>query len=223
MKAFFSWSGGKDSMLALHRALDQGYEVCALLTLFDESGERSRSHGLSPALLQAQAQALGIPLVTARTTSQSYEAVMQEQLRRFKAQGIDYGLFGDIDLQAHRDWEEKVCAQAGLEARLPLWGEDRLALVQEFLGLGYKAQVVCVNGQYLDASFCGRPFDQAFIDRLPAGVDACGENGEFHTAVLNGPRFRRALAAHVVAQHELNLPPTQGGGRYYTAELALEA
>lgn len=221
MKAFFSWSGGKDSMLALHRALEAGYEVAALLTMFDESGDRSRSHGLPPNVLQAQADALGIPLVTARASWQDYEAVMIRQLKAFAAEGISVGLFGDIDLQAHRDWEEKVCAEAGLRAELPLWGEERLALVQEFLALGYEARVVCINGRDLDRSFCGRWFDPAFVRDLPPGVDACGENGEFHTAVIAGPNFRQRVETDIAAIHELRLPEAQGGALYYTAELLL--
>ncbi|HET6599427.1 MAG TPA: adenosine nucleotide hydrolase, partial [Burkholderiaceae bacterium] len=181
MNAFFSWSGGKDSMLALHRALAQGYRVQALLAMFDESGQRSRSHALSPALMQAQADALGLPLVVGRAGWADYEAVFIEQLRAFARQGVKTGLFGDIDLQSHRDWEERVCAHARLRAVLPLWQEPRRALVDELLALGYRARVVCVDARWLDASFCGREFDAAFLADLPAGVDACGENGEFHT------------------------------------------
>src|SRR4051812_44294785 len=124
-------------MLALHRALDAGEDVQALLAMFDETGERSRSHALPPQLMQAQADALGIPLVMRRASWQSYEAVFMEQLRAFASQGFTRGLFGDIDLQAHRDWEEKVCAAAGIQAVLPLWQAPRRALVDELLGLAY--------------------------------------------------------------------------------------
>lgn len=107
MRAFFSWSGGKDSMFALHRALDAGFRVEALLAMFDETGERSRSHAIPAALMQAQADALGIPLVMRSASWADYEAVFTEQLREFASRGVTHGLFGDIDLQAHRDWEEK--------------------------------------------------------------------------------------------------------------------
>ncbi|HEX6364022.1 MAG TPA: diphthine--ammonia ligase [Albitalea sp.] len=218
MKAFFSWSGGKDSMLALHRALDAGDDVQALLAMFDESGERSRSHAIPPHLMQAQADALGLPLVMRRATWQTYEAEFTEQLRAFAAQGIARGLFGDIDLQPHRDWEEKVCAAAGLEAVLPLWQEPRRALVDELLGLGYRARVVCVDARFLDASFCGRVFDERFLADLPDGVDACGENGEFHTFVFDGPRFARPVPHAVVRVHELT-PAAPAPGHFFVAEL----
>jgi uncharacterized protein (TIGR00290 family) len=218
VKSFFSWSGGKDSMLALHRALDAGDDVQALLAMFDETGERSRSHALPPHLLQAQADALGIPLVMCRATWQGYEAVFTEQLRAFAAQGITRGLFGDIDLQPHRDWEEKVCASAGLEAVLPLWQAPRRALVDELLALGYRARIVTVDARFLDASFCGREFDARFIADLPGSVDACGENGEFHTFVFDGPRFAHPVAHAVTRVHELK-PAAPAPGHYFVAEL----
>jgi hypothetical protein len=156
--------------------------------MFDESGERSRSHALPPRLMQAQAEALGIPLVMRQASWTDYEAVFTDQLQRFAAEGITHGLFGDIDLQAHRDWEEKVCGAAGIVAALPLWQEPRRALVDELFSLGYRSRVVCVDARFLDAGFCGREFNASSIADLPAGVDACGENGEFHTFVFDSPR-----------------------------------
>ena len=205
-------------MLALHRALDAGYRVEALLAMFDEDGLRSRSHGLPPALMQAQADALGIPLVVRRASWRDYEAVFTEQLKAFAAQGLTHALFGDIDLQAHRDWEEKVCTAAGLTAVLPLWQQDRLGLAHELLRLGYRTRVVCVDARWLDASFCAREYDQAFIDSLPPSVDACGENGEFHSFVFDGPRFREPVPHGVAAVHELKMS-TPAAGHYFVAEL----
>ena len=115
-RAFCSWSGGKDSMLALHRALDAGFAVEALLAMFDEGGERSRSHAIPPGLMRAQAAALGLPLVMRRAGWSDYEAVFVDQLRQFAAAGLTHGVFGDIDLQPHRDWEERVCASVGQRA-----------------------------------------------------------------------------------------------------------
>lgn len=217
-RAFFSWSGGKDSMLALHRALAAGWRVEALLAMFDEDGERSRSHAIPPHLMQAQAEALGIPLVIGRAGWVDYEAVFAAQMRRFAAQGITHGLFGDIDLQPHRDWEEKVCAAAGLTAALPLWQQPRRALVDELLALGYRARVVCVDARFLDAGFCGREFDGAFLADLPPHVDACGENGEFHTFVFDGPRFVRPVAHERVQVHEIR-QSAPALGHHFVAEL----
>jgi len=206
-------------MLALHRALDAGFSVEALLAMFDDSGERSRSHALPPALMQAQADALGIPLVMRRASWADYEAVFVSQLRQFAAQGLTHGLFGDIDLQPHRDWEERVCAATGLQAALPLWQQPRLSLVNELLALGYRARVVCVDARWLDASFCGREFDAQFLADLPPEVDACGENGEFHTFVFDGPRFRQPVAHALCAVHELQ-PLAPAPGHYFVAQLA---
>jgi uncharacterized protein (TIGR00290 family) len=218
-RAFFSWSGGKDSMVALHRALDAGVQVEALLAMYDETGERSRSHAISRELMAAQAAALGIPLVMRSASWRDYEAVFVDQLRQFAAQGLTHGVFGDIDLQSHRDWEEKVCASAGISALLPLWQQDRRALAQQVIDLGFRARVVCVDARWLDASFCGAEYDEAFLARLPAGVDACGENGEFHTFVFDGPRFVQPVAHRVAAVHELRFE-APAPGHYFSAELA---
>lgn len=207
-KAFCSWSGGKDSCLALHRALQNGFDVQILLTMFDETEDRSRSHAVPKNLIQAQADALGIELVTARASWQNYEKVFIETLGKFQKQNITHGIFGDIDLQDHRDWEEKICAAAEIEAVLPLWLENRRQMVDEFLVEGFKAVVVCVNENFLDASFCGRIFDQRFVDDLPESVDVCGENGEFHTFVYDGSLFANPVKYEVaeIYRHELEFP-----------------
>ncbi len=207
-KAFCSWSGGKDSCLALNRARRNGYDVQFLLTMFDEAEDRSRSHAVPLKLIEAQADALGIKLVTARASWQNYEKVFIETLGEFQKQNVTHGIFGDIDLQAHRDWEEKVCAAAEIEAVLPLWNENRRAMVDEFLTEDFKAVVVCVNENYLDASFCGRIFDENFVNDLPATVDVCGENGEFHTFVFDGKLFANPVNYKIaeIYRHELEFP-----------------
>jgi uncharacterized protein (TIGR00290 family) len=207
-KAFCSWSGGKDSCLALNRAWQNSFDVKYLLTMFDETADRSRSHAVPHALIQAQADALGIELLTARASWINYEQVFIETLNNFQKQNITHGIFGDINLQAHRDWEEKVCAAANIEAVLPLWLENRRKMVDEFLAEGYKAVVVCVNENFLDVSFCGRIFDESFVNDLPESVDACGENGEFHTFVFDGVTFRNPVRYEIaeVYRHELAFP-----------------
>ena len=210
-KAFCSWSGGKDSCLALNRALQSGYDVEFLLTMFDESGTRSRSHAVPRKLIEAQAAALGIKLITANASWQNYEQVFIKQLKKFQARKITHGIFGDIDLQDHRDWEEKVCDAANIEAVLPLWLEDRYKMVKEFWAAGFKSVVVCVNEKFLDAEFCGRVFDEKFVADLPATVDACGENGEFHTFVFDGKIFKTPVKYEIEKIYQVVTEFPSGG------------
>lgn len=217
--ALISWSGGKDSCLALWRARNAGIRVPLLITAMDEDGRKSRSHGVPPELLEAQAASLGARLQRYHASWASYEEQFISMLRAAKDEGIAHALFGDIDLQPHRDWEEKVCAAAGLTAHLPLWGEARRALVDEFLAAGFKAIVVCINGQHLPREFCGREFDAAFLADLPPGVDACGENGEFHTFVYDGPAFSAPVALRRTQVLQYDAPADLGGATYYFQEL----
>ena len=152
-KAFCSWSGGKDSCLALKRALANGFEVTHLVTMFDETGTRSRSHAVSLEVMRAQAESLELQLVTPIASWQDYEKVFIETLKDLKKQGCDNGIFGDIDLEPHRDWEEKVCTAADIKAVLPLWNENRLAMVNEFLDEGFQSVVICINEKFMDKSF----------------------------------------------------------------------
>jgi uncharacterized protein (TIGR00290 family) len=217
--ACFSWSGGKDSMLALWRAHQSGYNTRVLLSMLDESGEKNRSHAVPLHLLEGQAAALGAKLMTRSASWTDYEREFVAALSDIKAEGITTALFGDIDLQAHRDWEEKICAQAGMDAVLPLWNIDRREAVSEFLKLGYQAVVICVNHRWLDGSFCGRFFDEAFLQDLPPEVDWCGENGEFHTFVFNGPLFKAPVAYEIQEIYEYQLPPDFGSATFSYARL----
>jgi uncharacterized protein (TIGR00290 family) len=210
-----SWSGGKDSCLAMWRARQSGMMIRRLITAMDESGASSRSHGIPPQLLQAQADALGAELHFYQTSWKTYEEKFIAMLRAARTDGITHAVFGDIDLLPHREWEEKVCAQAEIVPCLPLWDEQRRKLVDEFLSLGFKAVVVCVNGDYLGEEFCGREFDQAFLADLPASVDACGENGEFHTFVYDGPAFAKPVAFARGEKQRYQSPAELGTASYY--------
>ncbi|MDQ3713189.1 MAG: diphthine--ammonia ligase [Acidobacteriota bacterium] len=222
MKAFCSWSGGKDSCLALNRAARNGYEITHLLTMFDETGERSRSHSISREMMRAQAAAIGLELVLPSASWQNYESVFVEELKRFKSQNIEAAIFGDIDLQAHRDWEEKVCEAAKIEAVLPLWNENRLDLVNEFIGEGFRSVVICVNEKFLPKEFCGRIFDEQFVRDLPEGVDACGENGEFHTFVFDGELFKDPVPYKIdEIYHHAPVFPSGDAASFYYAKLIL--
>jgi diphthine-ammonia ligase len=188
-----SWSAGKDSWLALMRVREQGLAVTTFVTLCDADGT-SKSHALPPELIEAQVRALGGTPVVVRVRPGEYAASFDAMLRELAATGHTHMVFGDIDLQAHRDWLAPACERAGLVPLFPLWGESRAALARELVTRGVQARVVCVDTRWLDASFCGAPYDATFLERLPAGVCPCGEEGEFHTFVTGGPGFAAPLA-----------------------------
>lgn len=191
---FCSWSGGKDSCLSLYRALTAGNQCASLFTMIDENGRYSRSHGLTPEALEAQAQSIGIPLRTSTASWGSYENKFKEQAMSFNREGILHGVFGDIDLEAHREWVKRVCSESGIRAHLPLWKGDRRELVEEFIDAGFKAIIVVVNTSKMPQRFLGHTMDKKLIMELESiGVDVCGENGEFHTFVYDGPLFKKEL------------------------------
>jgi len=191
-KAAISWSAGKDSCLALLRAREQGLHVETFVTMCDEDGT-SKSHALPPALIEAQVAALGGRWRPMRVPPGQYAAVFAAALAALRDEGHTQMVFGDIDLQAHRDWLEPACARAGLEAVFPLWGGSRAALAEEIIERGIRARLVCVDTRWLDAFFAGADYDRALLARLPAGVCPCGEDGEFHSFVWDAPGFAAPL------------------------------
>jgi len=221
MAAAVSWSGGKDCCLALHRARASGLDVRILLAMFDETGARTRSHAVPHEVMRAQAEALGLEQVAPRASWADYEPTFIDTLTDLRGRGITDVVFGDIDLAPHREWEEKVCAAAGVTPHLPLWEEDRRSLADEVLGLGYRAIVVCTDDRWLDASWCGRAYDLALIGSLPDGVDPCGENGEFHTFVTDGPLFRTPVRVRVETVDSRSIAFGQQSYTYHFARLAL--
>ena len=157
-------------------------------------GVRSRSHGLSVDLLKKQAESLNIEMTTANTTWDNYENNFISLLKNLKKEGIDYGVFGDIDLQEHRNWVEKVCHKVNMEARLPLWKMDRREVLNIFIDLGFKAEIIVVREEMLDKNYLGRELSFELLEELEEeGVDVCGENGEYHTVVLDGPIFSKKI------------------------------
>lgn len=201
-----SWSAGKDSWLALTRVREQGLRVDTFVTMCDEDGT-SKSHALPPALVEAQARALGGTPLLVRVPPGEYAARFDATLRALAASGHTHMVFGDIDLQAHRDWLAPACERAGLVPLFPLWGESRAALARELVTRGVQARVVCVDTRWLDASFCGAPYDAAFLARLPAGTCPCGEDGEFHTVVTAGPGFAAPLRVVLGEQRRVASQP----------------
>jgi uncharacterized protein (TIGR00290 family) len=188
-RAAVSWSGGKDSYLALHRTRSS-YDVVALITMFDEAGSRSRSHGLRPQILDAQADRLGLPICMGRGSWATYEAGYLAALAEARALGISHVIFGDIMYESNCEFPERVCAASGLTAVEPLWGEPTDRLYREFVLTGADARIVTVREGVLDASWLGRRLTLNLLaDLQAAGADACGEHGEYHTVVVDAPAF----------------------------------
>jgi diphthine-ammonia ligase len=194
-----SWSGGKDSCFALMRAIETEYIPAVLLNVLNEEGKISRSHGIPSAILEAQAEAAGLPIHLISSSWQDYEKNFTGALSQLKQQyNLSHAVFGDIDLQPHRDWEEKVCGNAGLTAILPLWQQDRKELVMQMLNSNIETMIVSCN-TVMGERFLGKIITPALVDELESvGVDVCGENGEFHTLVLNCPLFSKAISVEVV-------------------------
>ena len=217
-----SWSAGKDSWLALLRAREQGLAIDTFVTMCDEDGA-SKSHALPPDLVEAQVRALGGTPVGVRVPPGEYAARFDACLRDLVATGHTHMIFGDIDLQPHRDWLAPACERAGLVAMFPLWGESRGALARELVSRGVQARVVCVDTRHLDASFCGSTYDEAFLARLPAGVCPCGEDGEFHTFVTGGPGFAAPLNVVDGLQRRVASRPPFAPTEFVFQSLALAA
>lgn len=197
-KALFNWSSGKDSALALYKILQEDqYEVATLLTSINQEFQRISMHGVPISLLEQQASALGIPLVKMELpkepSMEEYQEIMNKTMTEIKSQGITHSIFGDIFLEDLRKYREDQLNTIGMQAVFPLWKQNTSDLIREFLDLGFKTIVTCVNGTYLDKSFAGRIIDEKFLDDLPENVDPCGENGEFHTFTFDGPIFKNLV------------------------------
>lgn len=196
-----SWSGGKDCCLALHRLVQRGLQPAALVTMFTEDCRRTRSHGLLREVIEAQANAIGCPLISANATWAGYEAGLVTCLERVKALGIPAVVFGDIDLEDHRLWEERVCSLVGLTPLLPLWQAERMQLLEEWWSAGFSATIVAVRQNVLTRDLLGRTLDRDAIASIIAqGADACGEKGEYHTLAVSGPLFNKRVAIRLREQ-----------------------
>ena len=194
MHFVMSYSGGKDSALALWRLKCQGHQPVALLATYNPEQERSWFHGIPLAILEETAAAMSLPLLPCPCPPADYNASFGRALARAKALGAEACAFGDIDIPDHRQWDEERCAAAGLSCLLPLWGEGRAALAREGVEAGLRAVIKLVRLDCLDVSFLGRTLDEATLAAIAAtGVDICGENGEYHTLVTGGPLFRHPL------------------------------
>lgn len=197
-RVVLSWSSGKDSAWSLEvLRKTPGLEVVALLTTVNETHDRVAMHAVRRELLEAQAAAVGVPLWVADIpypcSNELYAAAMQRVVDRAVAEGVQVMAFGDLFLQDIREYRETQLAGTGLEPLFPLWGRDTTELAREMLASGLSAHVACIDPKKLPLDAVGRPWDQAFLDDLPEGVDPCGEHGEFHTFVHDGPMFERPV------------------------------
>jgi len=197
-KAIFNWSSGKDSALALYKTLKEDqFEVTTLLTSINQEFQRISMHGVHVSLLEKQAESLGFPLIKMELpkepTMEEYREIVNKTMNEIKSQGITHSIFGDIFLEDLRKYREDQLKSIGMKGVFPLWKIDTSQLINEFLDLGFKTIVTCVNETYLDKSFAGRIIDQDFIKDLPKNVDPCGENGEFHTFTFDGPIFKNPV------------------------------
>jgi len=193
-----SWSGGKDSCLALYEIQKAStIRVEALITTVTRDFDRISMHGVRRVLLERQAESLGLPLqqvfITKGAANDEYERSMGETFAPYQRRGIDVVVFGDLFLQDIRTYREQLLARFNMTGSFPVWGRDTTQFIREFIGLGFKAIIVCVDPKQLDQSFCGRLIDEGFLADLPRGADPCGENGEFHTFVFDGPNFRKPV------------------------------
>jgi uncharacterized protein (TIGR00290 family) len=195
LKALFNWSGGKDSSLCLYHVLQQKeYEISCLLTSVNEHYGRVSMHGVRAELLEKQAESIGLPLqklmLPEMPTMEVYDETLKKMMLSMKERGIEHSIFGDIFLEDLRTYREDQLAKVGMKGVFPLWRKDTTYLLEEFIDLGFKAILVCVNEKYLDKSFAGRLIDKDFLKDLPNGVDPCGEYGEYHTFVYDGPIYK---------------------------------
>jgi uncharacterized protein (TIGR00290 family) len=200
-----SWSGGKDSALALHQLrADPRYEVVALMTSVSEEFRRISHHGVREELLEAQAQAVGVPLTkiylpssnTVPCTNEVYEEIMGRVMKDFKSRGVYTVGFGDLFLEDLRAWREKNLAGEGMNGVFPIWKRDTRQLARQIIAMGFKSILSCVEGK-VGPGFAGRAYDERLLEDLPTEVDPCGEYGEFHSFVYDGPCFLRPVAVEV--------------------------
>lgn len=198
-RAFLNWSGGKDAAFALFQVLN-GKEITVerLLTTVGETNDRVAMHAVRRELIQAQADSIGIPLdllyLPENPGMDTYEERMMQQMGLYRVEGLSCSIFGDINLLDLRRYREDQLKKAGMEALFPLWGKPTGIQAKDFIEAGFKAIVVSVNASLMDTSFAGAEFDRSFLECLPPAVDPCGENGEFHTFVYDGPIFHTPVA-----------------------------
>ncbi|WP_250674530.1 diphthine--ammonia ligase [Paraclostridium ghonii] len=194
-KFVMAFSGGKDSTLALYRMIKKGYEPVALLTTIKKDADKSWTHGINNKLLQQVSESLEIPLLKVECDVCEYEKEFENVLTKAKELGANICAFGDIDIEEHKKWDIERCNKAGLESIFPLWQENRESLVYEFIESGFTTIIKTVNLDYLNESFLGKKLTKEVVFEIKStGSDVCGENGEYHTFVIDGPLFKNKIS-----------------------------
>ncbi len=201
-KAYFNWSSGKDSAFALYKILQQKeYQIVKLITNINKDYQRVSMHGLQEKLLEAQVKSIGFPLekiyFPADVTMDLYNKKMKEKTSKLKSLGINYAIFGDIFLEDLKKYRDSKLQEVGITGVYPLWKKNTKELLRNFLALGFKTITICVNAKLLGKEFVGRVIDEDFINELPENIDACGENGEFHTFCFDGPIFQNPIVFEI--------------------------
>lgn len=219
-KVLFTWSGGKDSAMALHELKkDDDYEICGLLTTVTEDYDRISMHGVRSVLLEQQAASLGLPLekvlISKNSSNEEFEAKMGSALQKHKSEGISLVAFGDIFLEDLRKYREDNLSKIGFKAIFPIWKRETTELAHSFITLGFKARLTCIDSLVLNRKFTGRTFDKTLLSELPSSVDPCGENGEFHSFTYDGPIFQKKIS-HTIGEVVLR------DDRFYYCDLCPE-
>ncbi|REB07831.1 diphthine--ammonia ligase [Sporosarcina sp. BI001-red] len=185
-----SWSGGKDSAMAVYKAVQSGARLARVWTMFEEEADRSRSHALPESVIRAQAERMGAPFMKRQASWETYEQEFIGAMKACADAGIENGVFGDIDLEDHRKWVQQACGKAGMIPWHPLWLIPRRQLLEEFIAAGFEAYIIVVDTSRMPERFLGQRFTIELMDELDAlAIDSCGESGEFHTVVADGPIF----------------------------------
>ncbi|HQI45582.1 MAG TPA: diphthine--ammonia ligase [Bacteroidales bacterium] len=197
-KAIFNWSGGKDSALALYKIqIEKKIEVSSLLTTLNKKNKRVSGHGIRESLLDLQSKNMSIPInkifLPDDVSNETYEKMMKEYWEKKKNEGINYCISGDIFLEDVKEYREKQLSMMDIQSVFPLWKMNSNDVLKEFIDLGFKSIVVCINEKYLDSSFVGRIINADFVADLPPNIDPCGENGEYHSFVFDGPIFKKPV------------------------------
>lgn len=198
MKFAMSYSCGKDSTLALHKMLKQGHEPVCLVVMVNETAGRSYFHGADSTMLKRYSQALSLPMITCPSEGSDYQLAFEIGLKKAKAMGAQAVCFGDIDIEQNRQWEEERCKTVGLTPCFPLWQRAREEIVHEVLRLGYKCLIKSINQRILPKELLGTFIDEeSILVMKSAGIDICGENGEYHTLIVDGPIFQKPLSFQI--------------------------